>query len=209
VAVLLVASVTRPERDFRLSPSHFVERNGLLLIVALGESIVAVGLATAGLPVDATLAVAAVLALFLAASVWWTYFGRDDRRAEHEFGRATPAERGRMALLGFGYAHFVMIFGIVLIAAGLEVGIAYPTGPPETVGIWNLAAGLAVYLVGDAAYRRVLRIGPSRRHLLTAGLALLTVPLGLRFGTLAQMAACVLLLQPLGLGGRERSGWPG
>ena len=195
-AVLVTATIHRRESGFQLSPAHFVERNGLLLIVALGESIVAVGVGARDLPITLPLILMAILALLLSAAAWWTYFDRDDRRAEHRFMLATPIERARMALLGFGYAHFAMIIGIILLAAGLEVGIAHPTGPPEGIGLWNLAAGLAVYLVGDTLYRRVLRIGPGRLRRLIAALAFVTVPLGFTFGALAQVAACVLLLQP-------------
>ena len=150
----------------------------------------------------------ATCALLLSASVWWTYFDRDDRRAEHQFTLATVVERARMALLGFGYAHFVMIFGIILLAAGLEVGIAHPIGRPEAIGLWNLAAGLAIYLIGDTLYRRVLRIGPGRLRLVIAALGFFTVPLGLALGALAQVVACVLLLQPLWLVDRAREPHP-
>jgi hypothetical protein len=95
-----------------------------------------------------------------------------------------------------------------IIAAGLEVAITHPIGQPEAadaVGIWNLAAGLALYLIGDTLYRRVVRIGPGRLRLLIAALALATVPLGLIFGALAQLTACVLLLQPLWLVERNQS----
>lgn len=205
VVVLFVATARRREQHFQLSPAHFVERSGLLVIVALGESVVAVGLGASGLALEPMLVVAAVLALFLSASLWWTYFDKDDRRAEHQFVRATPVDRARMALLGFGFAHFIMIFGIILVAAGLEVGIARPTGAPEAVGIWNLAAGVAVYLIGDTLYRSVLRIGRGRLRLFVAALACATVPLGLVFGALAQVTACVLLLQPIWLADREPS----
>jgi len=67
----------------------------------------------------------------------------------------------------------------------LEVGIAHPTGPPEAIGLWNLAAELAVYLIGDTLYRRVLRSGAGRLRLLIAELAFVTVPLGFAFGALA------------------------
>lgn len=97
VSVLLLAAIGRRERDFQLSPAHFVERNGLLLIVALGESIVAVGLGARGLPLDVPLFLTAVVALLLSASVWWTYFARDDRLAEHQFAAVTPAERAHGA----------------------------------------------------------------------------------------------------------------
>jgi low temperature requirement protein LtrA len=176
--------------------------------VALGESIVDIGIGARDLPIDTTLVLSAALALFLSASVWWTYFGGDESRAEHHFAAATPSERARMALLGFGYAHFIMIAGIILIAAGLEVAITHPVGQSEAadeVGIWNLAAGLAIYLIGDTLYRRVIRIGPSRLRLLIAALALVTVPLGLIFGALAQVTACILLLQPLWLVERNQS----
>lgn len=206
VAVVILASVQRHESGFQVSPSHFVERNGLLLIVALGESVVAVGLGARELPITPPLVLLAVLALLLSAAIWWTYFDRDDRRAEHQFAAATAADRARMALLGFGYAHFVMIAGIILIAAGLEVGITHPVGHTEPIGLWNLAAGLAIYLVGDTFYRRVLRIGPGRLRLAIAALVFLTVPLGLAFGALAQVAACVLLMQPLWIVDRKGEG---
>ena len=208
VAVLLISSALGREGAFQLSPSHFVERNSLLIIVALGESIVDIGIGARGLPIDTTLVLSAALALFLSASVWWTYFGGDESLAEQHFAGAAPSERARMALIGFGYAHFIMIAGIILIAAGLGVAITHPVGQPEAadeVGIWNLAAGLALYLIGDTLYRRVLRIGPGRLRLLIAALALLTVPLGLIFGALAQLTACVLLLQPLWLVERNQS----
>jgi len=213
VAVLLISSTLGRERAFQLSPSHFVERNGFLIIVALGESIVDMGIGARGLRIDTTLVLSAALALFLSASVWWTYFGRDQSLAEHHFAGAAPSDRARMALIGFGYAHFIMIAGIILIAAGLEVAITqpigYPVGQPEAAdeaGIWNLAAGLALYLIGDTLYRRILHIGSSRLHLIIAVLAIATIPLGLIFGALAQLAVCVLLLQIVGLAGAGRGG---
>jgi len=209
VAVLLISSTLGRERAFQLSPSHFVERNGLLILLALSESIVDLGIGARGLRIDTTLVLSAALALYLAASVWWTYFGGDQSFAEHHFAGAAPSDRARMALIGFGYAHFIMIAGIILIAAGLEVAIAHPIGQPEAaneVGIWNLAAGLALYLIGDTLYRRVLRIGSGRLHLIVAVLALATIPLGLISGALAQLAVCVLLLQLVGLAGAGRGG---
>ena len=205
VAVLLLVPAMRGEREFQLSPAHFVERNGLLVIVALGESVVAIGLGAEGLPVNLTLVLAAVLALFLSAGMWWSYFDKDARRAEHQFAAATPEERARMGVLGFGLAHFVMIFGIILIAAGLEVSIAHPTGPPDIAGLWNLATGLAVYLLGGTMYRYVLRIGSGHVRLVLAALGLVTVPLGLILGAVAQVAVCVLLVQSLWLMERNES----
>ncbi|WP_346763203.1 low temperature requirement protein A [Deinococcus sp. Arct2-2] len=96
-----------------------------MLIIALGESIVAVGSGAGKLALTAPLLTFCVLALTLAAMLWWTYFHRDDVRAEHAFLQASPAQRTRMAVMGYGYGHFVMITGIILIAAGLKVGVAH------------------------------------------------------------------------------------
>lgn len=140
VAVLVTATIHRRESGFQPSPAHFVERNGLLLIVALGESIVAVGVGARDLPITLPLILMAILALLLSAAAWWTYFDRDDRRAEHRFMLATPIERARMALLGFGYAHFAVIIGSSCsrrgwrwespIPPGLPKGSAYGISPP-------------------------------------------------------------------------------
>ena len=208
VAVLFAATFLRQERNFRVSPAHFVERSGLLIIIALGESIVDVGVGATGLPVDTNLVITVVPALFLAGSLWRTYFGKDDRTAEHNFTRATLTERSRMALLGYGYTHFAMILGIMLTAAGLKVAIAHPTGSADPASVWNLGAGLAVYLVGDVLFRHILRVGPGQVLLFIAGLALATISLGFLFGSLAQLVAAVLLISSLfgpskaGLGGQ-------
>lgn len=199
VGVFVLASVRRREQNFEISPAHFVERNGLLLIVALGESIVAVGLGARELDLNLPVVLMAVFALMLAAAIWWSYFDRDPERAEQKLQSATSVERARMALLGFGYAHFVMIAGIVLIAAGLEVGIAHPIHDTETIGLWNLAIGLAIYLLGDTWYRNVLKIETGRLRPVLAVAVFASVPIGYALGALAQLIACVLILQPLWL----------
>lgn len=199
VAVLVAASFLRRERTFEINPAHFVERHGLLLIVALGESIMAVGFGAETLALTPALVLTAVLALLLSASMWWTYFDTNQRRAEQHFVQAEAQQRNRIALLGFGYGHFMMIFGIILVAAGLKVGIAHPLGHPEAVGIWNLACGLALYLVGDAWYHRTLRLGSGTLQLIVAALTLLSIPLGLALGALPHLAICLLLRQPLWL----------
>lgn len=199
VAVLFVATFLRRERSFEISPTHFVERHGLLMIVALGESILAVGFGAEGLTLTPALLVTAVLALALSGSMWWTYFDSNQRLAEQHFVQADKQQRNRIALIGFGYAHFMMIFGIILIAAGLKVGVAHPLGHPEAIGIWNLACGLALCLLGDAWYHRTLGLGRGYLQLIVAALTLLTIPLGLAFGALPHLALCLLLRQPLWL----------
>ncbi len=197
VLLLIMVSLLRRETQFSLSPRHFAERHGLLMIVALGESIVALGLGARELPLNAELLVYAALGLFVSVGLWWTYFDRDDQRAEYLLAAAPAEQRARMALQGFGFGHFAMIFGIILIAAGLEVGIQHPTEHAEAASAFNLAAGLSVYLLGDLYYRRVLDIGPGGVRLLAAGLALLTIPLGLFISALAQVVAVLVVLAAL------------
>lgn len=197
VATLLVTSVQTREYGFQLSPRHFAERQGLLLIIALGESIVAVGGGVGDLALSGPLLAYCMLALMLSALLWWTYFHRDDARAEHAFVHAAPAQRTRMAILGYGYGHFAMITGIILIAAGLKVGVAHPTGHPDAIGVWNLTFGLGLYLLGDVTYRRIVGIGPGWVRLGLAAVLLLTIPLGLMYGALPHLILCVALLTSL------------
>ncbi|UQN06170.1 low temperature requirement protein A [Deinococcus sp. QL22] len=197
VATLLSSTLLGRERQFQLSPRHFVERHGLIIIIALGESIVAVGSGVGKLALTGPLLGYGVLALMLSALLWWTYFHRDDARAEHIFLHAHPKERSRMAILGYGYGHFAMVCGIILIAAGLKVGVVHPTGHPDAVGIWNLTFGITLYLLGDVIYRRALGIGPGWVRLLLAAALLLTIPVGLIYGALPHLVLCVLLLTSL------------
>jgi low temperature requirement protein LtrA len=92
VAVLAILGsrlFSRPSDPIK--PSHFIERHGLVVIVALGESVVAVGIGASGGDVDVELVAVAVLGLMLSACFWWIYFG-DEARAERAFA-ATPIER--------------------------------------------------------------------------------------------------------------------
>lgn len=95
--------------------------------------------------------------------------------------------------MAFNYAHMAMIAGILLAAAGLERGVEHPFEHASTVGAWNLAAGCALYLAGDIAYRRGVGIGPNRRRLAIAAVFLATVPLGTFFSSTVQLLTCGLL----------------
>ncbi|MFC4452625.1 low temperature requirement protein A [Deinococcus sonorensis] len=193
VGVVALTSAFRRESGFTLSPAHFVERHGLVIIVALGESIVAIGVGLGDRALSAPVLLAALLTLALSAALWWSYFDHDDHLAESALARAPAERRPRMALNGFGYGHYLMIAGIVLLASGVKLGVADPLRP-EAAAAWNLGAGLALYLLGDVLYRRVVQIGPGRLRLVVAALMLLGVPLGLRWGTEVQLAFGVVLL---------------
>jgi low temperature requirement protein LtrA len=180
---------------FRIAPAHFVERHGLVVIIALGESIVAIGIGAAGLPVDLALASVAVLGLLLAACLWWAYFGGDDdTRAEHALAAVPDDRRGWVAIKAFGYWHLVMLLGIIAMAAGLKDAIGHAFDPLDLAHALMLSGGAALFLAGDLLFRRTLRLGPATLRASAAALALATVPVGLALSALAQLATLVLVL---------------
>ncbi len=176
---------------FDLSATHFVERHGLIVIVTIGESIVAVGIGASGLPFDVELVLIAVLGVVLSACLWWTYFGGDDDRAESAMASASPERRGRLALVGFGYTHLPMLLGIVAVAAGLEEAIAHPFDALKVDAATFLAGGAALFLIADVAFRRTLAIGTSGPRAVTAAILLATIPLGTEVSALAQLVGLV------------------
>jgi low temperature requirement protein LtrA len=182
------------EAGFVIAPGHFVERHGLVIIVAIGESVVAIGIGAKGLPIDFGLVGVALLGLALSAELWWAYFGGDDIRAEAALERATGARRFQLAIDAFGYAHYLMLIGIVAIAAGLKTVIAHSS---DTVGLAQalfLAGGLSAFLLGDALFRRSLVIGSPRWRAAAAVAVLASVPLGTAVAGVVQLAVLVLVL---------------
>ena len=183
-----VTPLVTPIAGFRIAPAHFVERHGLVVIVALGESVVAIGIGAAHLPVDLALASVAVLGLLLAACLWWAYFGGDDRRAEQALAAVGDDRRGWVAVQAFGYCHLLILLGIIALAAGLKDAIGHAFEPLDLAHAWLLAGGVAVFLAGDILFRRTLGIGPARHRAIAAALALATVPVGLAASAVFQLS---------------------
>ena len=192
-AAIVATTAARRERGFQMSPSHFVERHGLVVLIALGESVVAIGGGAADLPVGFLLVAWVVIGLALAAALWWSYFDRDDERAEQAMMRATDAERTRLGIYAYYYAHLFMIAGIVIVAAGVHEAVAH-LHQPAAANAWLISAGVAVYLGGAAAYRRLLRIGPALVRVIAAVVALGIVPIAEMTGSLLQLVFVVAVL---------------
>jgi low temperature requirement protein LtrA len=128
---------------FRIEPSHFVERYGLLVLITLGESIVAVGAGGRNLTLTAAIVVTSVLGLALTASLWWTYFAGDEPKAEQAL-RETPVDsRPVKALAAFFYAQIPMLLGIVAIAAAIKTALPNPTAVAPPGQAWLLSGGTA------------------------------------------------------------------
>src|SRR5213078_3700296 len=107
-------------RGWRVSPAHFVERFGAIIIIALGESIVAIGVGGRGLPLGTGMIAAAILGFIVAACLWWSYFDWFAYLAQAQLTEATGVARAKLARDGFSYLHLPMVAGIVLFAFGLK-----------------------------------------------------------------------------------------
>ncbi|QWF82348.1 hypothetical protein HUW46_05785 [Amycolatopsis sp. CA-230715] len=144
------------------SPAHFAERFGLIVIIALGESIVAIGIGIGPLPITWLVVAAAVCGLALAAGMWWIYFDVVAHAAEAKLTRATGEERTRIATDSYTFLHLPLIAGIVLVALGLKKAFLYladtehhvPGEALHGVAIWAFTGGLALYLVALSSLRR-------------------------------------------------------
>jgi low temperature requirement protein LtrA len=181
-------------RGFAVSPAHFVERHGLVIIIALGESVVAIGIGAASAPLTGALLVEALLTLALIAALWWCYFDRDDQQAERGLASVDGPARSRMALYAFGHAHLLLIAGVVLLSAGIKQHLEELHQPITLAAATVLGLGVALYLFGDVLFRRLVKISPSRLRLGAALLALALIPLGRWVSGLAEIAALLGLL---------------
>ncbi|WES64402.1 low temperature requirement protein A [Microbacter sp. GSS18] len=134
------------------SAAHFAERHSLVIILALGESIIAIGAGLREAPLDAPFAVGAVLSMLIAVGYWFAYFHRLQGRLEHELERLERKERAKMGREVFTYLHFPIIIGIVLTALGIELAMGHLDEPHLGVlGGWALGCGAAVFLAATAA----------------------------------------------------------
>jgi low temperature requirement protein LtrA len=176
----------------RISAAHFVERHHLVVIVALGESIVVLGVGAAGAEVDGDLALIALLSLGLSASLWWTYFG-DEEPVGRAMASAPDTVRPRLGLK-FSYFHGFMLLGVILVAAGLKKAIEHPMDPLEGFIAVVFAAGAALFVASDSALLRVLRIAGSPAQVAASAAALATIPLGLELSAAAQVAALAAIV---------------
>jgi low temperature requirement protein LtrA len=163
-------------QSFHLTPAHFVERHGLLVIIALGESVIAIGAGVDVAHLGAGTVGMIVLALALPAALWWTYF-TDTEAAEHALTRAEGERRSRLSTRTYFFAHIPVLLGIIIAAAGIHVAIAHPGNPSDWPTASALAGGIALFLVGIAACRSSLAIGSPTRRLLAAALLLATIPI--------------------------------
>ncbi|GIF46232.1 low temperature requirement protein LtrA [Asanoa ferruginea] len=189
--------LTARRGEWRLhSPAHLTERHGLFIILAIGESVVAIGVGAADQPVSVSLLVAAVLGVATAICLWWLYFDvvslAAERRLDQEPGRA----RVDLAIEAYTYGHFPIVAGIVLAALGVE-GVLAHAGESEPLGLFSALAlfgGLALYLAGHLVFEHRMHRTRSLPRLLTACALLLVAPAAAVLPPLAGLAGLVVIL---------------
>src|ERR671915_1578462 len=133
-------------RGWRVAPEHFAERHGLIILIALGESIIAIGVGV-GLELDTGSIVAAALGIVIVSALWWPHFDVAAIFARRRLMQATGLELHRLALHAYSYLHLPMLAGIVLFALGLETTLHHMGEALETVPAWALCGGGALYLL--------------------------------------------------------------
>ncbi|HEY8083406.1 MAG TPA: low temperature requirement protein A [Solirubrobacterales bacterium] len=179
---------------WKLVPGHFAERHGLIIIIALGESIVAIGVGAAG-SLTLGIGAAAILGVALTAAMWWTYFDIVAIVAGRRLVEAEPGKvQNEMARDSYSFLHLPMIAGIVLVALGLKKTIGHFDEHLDVVLAFALLGGLALYLLGHVAfrYRHIKTI--NRQRLLLAIVLLILIPVGVELPALATLAIACLLI---------------
>jgi low temperature requirement protein LtrA len=175
------------EQGWRVAPEHFAERHGLIILIALGESLIAIGLG-AGFELDAGVIVAAALGIVVVSALWWLYFDVAAIFARTRLMQAVGLALHRLALHAYSYLHLPMIAGIVLFALGLKTTVGDVGEQLDTVPAVALCGGAALYLVGQVAFlfRTTGRV--FRRRTIGAAVLLALIPLALVVPALAALA---------------------
>jgi low temperature requirement protein LtrA len=179
---------------WQLVPGHFAERHGLIVIIALGESIVAIGVGAAG-ALDLGIGTVAVLGVGLAAAMWWIYFDvvaliSARRLAEAEVGRA----QNELARDSYSYIHLALVAGIVLVALGMKTSIAHFDQHLDSVPAFALLGGTAIYLLGLVGFRYRHVHSLNRQRLGLAIVLLILVPVATEVPALAVLAVVDVLI---------------
>ena len=184
------------------SPRHFAERHGLIVIVALGESIVAIGVGVGELPVSWPIVAGSVVGLTLAVTLWWIYFDISALQGEHALHEEPEATRARLGRDAYSFAHLPIVAGIALVALGLKKVLEYVSDTADHdlgdelagYGLYALYGGVALYLLGHIAFkwRTIHSISTSR--LVTAVVVVVLIPVAATIPAIAALALLTAVL---------------
>jgi low temperature requirement protein LtrA len=167
------------------STSHFAERHGLIIIVALGESIVSIGIGVAALPISWPIIIASTLGLAVSAALWWVYFDVTALIAERALATAEGARQIRLARGGYSFLHLPMVIGVIMMALGLKKILGYVGGddghgladPISGVPLAALYGGAALYLLAHVVFKWYVTGSINRERIAVVALVLVLIPL--------------------------------
>jgi low temperature requirement protein LtrA len=183
------------DSGFEVEPIHFVERHRVVVLVAIGEAVVAAGYGASRHPLGVALGTCALLGLATSGGLWWAYFGRDDGSVDEAVAATPPPrQRAHRVLVAFGVSHLPLLFGVVIESSGLRRAVAAPTDTLAIGPAIALAAGLAVFLVGEALFRKSLGLTIRWPRLLVAALAFGAIPLGTKVAATVEAGTVACLL---------------
>jgi low temperature requirement protein LtrA len=190
LACTYVGAALSGTTGWQLHPSHFAERHGLVLIIALGEAFISIGIGATGIGIGLGEIVAAILGLLIATSFWLAYFDFFSIRGERMLGDLQGAERVALARDVYAYAHFPMIVGVVLFAFAMKNIVGHVGEELDSVGAFALCGGSALYLLTYSAIRTRIerRLKVSRGRFAAALVLLLLLPLATAVPALAALA---------------------
>jgi low temperature requirement protein LtrA len=196
VVVVDLAGAYLAGNSWRLgSAGHFAERHGLIILIALGESIVATGIGIAKVPISWPIIAAVLLGLAVSGALWWAYFDVTALLTEHALAAARGVHQIRLARFGYTMLHLPMIIGVVLLSLGLKKAIGYVAGVDEHtladplygVPMAALFGGTALYLLAHVWFK----------HCLTGQLSVLRIIVAVLLVALAPVLALVPALVSL------------
>jgi low temperature requirement protein LtrA len=187
------------------SAGHFAERHGLIVIVALGESIVAIGVGVAHLPISWPIIAASVLGLVVAGAMWWAYFDVTALITERALAAAGGERQVRLARGGYTFLHLPMIAGIILMALGLKKVLGYVGGedghtvadPIYGIPLAALYGGAALYLLGHVGFKRYVAGSLNVERLVVVVLLLALIPAVAMLPALVTLAVLAVVLSAL------------
>jgi low temperature requirement protein LtrA len=193
----LLGAYIRGGRGWTLSAGHFVERHALVLIIALGESIVAAGIGAQEAELDLGVLAAALLGLAVSAALWWAYFDVVAIVAERKLKEMTGFAQLTMARDSYSYLHLPMVAGIVLFAVGVKKTLAHVGDPLELVPAVALSGGVALYLLAHILFRLRNVRSLNRQRLVVAVLLVGTIPVAVELPALVTLGLVAFLCAAL------------
>jgi low temperature requirement protein LtrA len=183
----------RGVEGWRVEPKHFAERHGLIIIIALGESIVSLGLGASQLALSARVITGSLLGIAVAAALWWAYFDVVAMVAERRLRAAEPAAQVEMARDSYTYMHLPMVTGIVLFAVGVRRTLEGVDHRLHAVTAVALCGGVGLFFLAMSGFRRRNIGGWNRPRLVTCAALVALAPIALTLPSLVALALVALV----------------